>query len=451
MCRSSSVNVVMGITNQTPYDISTVGSLSTRTTGPLVRQSSAEMRQWLRELGAAKLGVPIDQTATRNGAVIVASDPTKSVAYADLAAGKKVGREFGTMAKLKTPDTFTVIGQRIPRVDVPAKVTGEMKFGYDAMLPGMVHGKILHPPSLGATLASVDYAQAEKMPGVVGVFRDGDFVGLAAQRLEQAQAALAAIQATWKEIPSEYTSENIHQALKSSKDGGMVMKEVGNVAQALGTVTKPLNVAFKSPYLAHGQIEPMTALVSVQADKTEVWTSTQNPFGAQDAVAQVLNLPREQVIVYPLMSGGAFGRKAIADDVTVEAARLSKAFGKPVRVNWTRGEEFLFDHFRPAMLIEVNTGLDDRNELAAWQYDLYATAYYPAGNTKPTASAANASASVLDFYKDIPNARTTFYQSVAPLPPYYWRANGGPVNSFAREWWWTNWRKWQAWTPPPSA
>jgi len=427
------VNVVMGVTNQTPYDFSTVGSLSTRTSGPLVRQSAAEMRQWLLELGAVRLGVPIEQLSTRDGAVIVTADPGKSAPYADLAAGKKVGREFGTKARLKTPDTFTVIGQRIPRVDVPAKVTGEMKFGYDAMLPGMVHGKILHPPSLGATLANVDYAQAEKMPGVVGVFRDGDFVGLAAQRLEQAQAALSAIKATWKEIPSEYTSENIHQALKSTKDAGTVMKETGNVAQALGMVTKPVNAVFKSPYLAHGQIEPMTALVSVQADKTEVWTSTQNPFGVQDAVAQVLNRPRDGVIVYPLMSGGAFGRKSIADDVTVEAARLSRAFGKPVRVNWTRAEEFLFDHFRPAMLIEVSTGLNARNELAAWQYDLYATAYYPAGNARPTASAANLGASVLDFYKDIPNARTTFYQSVAPLPPYFWRANGGPVNSFARE------------------
>lgn len=427
------VNVIMGITNITPYDLPTVGSLSTRTTGPLIRQAAAEMHQWLLDLGAQKLNVPPEQVSTRNGAVVVTSDPGKSVTYADLAAGKQVGREFSTKAKLKSPDTYTIVGQRIPRVDVPAKVTGAMKYGYDAMAPGMLHGKILHPPSLGATLESVDYSQAEKMPGVAGVFRDGNFVGLAAQRVEQAQAALSAIQATWKEVGSDYTSENIHEALKSTKDAGMVVKEAGNADQALGAVMKPISAVISAPYIAHGQIEPMTALVSVQTDKTEVWTSTQNPFGVQDAVAQVLNLPREQVIVYPLMSGGAFGRKNIADEVTVEAARLSKVLNKPVRVNWTRPEEFLFDHFRPAMLIEVNAGLNDRNELVAWKYDLYASAYFPAGAKTPTPSAANAGASVLEFYNRLPNAKTTFFQSVAPLPPYYWRSNGGPVNSLARE------------------
>lgn len=427
------VNVIMGQTNRAPYDSSTVGSQSTRSTGPLVRQAAAEMHQWLLELGAQKLAVPVAQLTTKDGVVMAATDPSKSVTYAELAAGKQVGRPFGTQTKLKSPDTYTIVGQRIPRVDVPDKVTGAMKYGYDAMAPGMVHGKVLRPPSLGAKLESVDYSAAEKMPGVVSVFRDGDFVGLAAQHVEQAQTALSAIKATWKETLSEYTSENIHQALKTAKDKGTVVKEVGDIGQALGTVAKPLNAVFKAPYISHGQIEPMTALVHVQPDKTEVWTSTQNPFGVQDSVAQALNLPRERVIVYPLMSGGAFGRKSIADEVTVEAARLSKAFNKPVRVNWTRPEEFQFDHFRPAMLIEISSGLNEKNELVAWQYDLYATAYFPEGATRPTPSAANAGASVLEYYTKVPNVRTTFYQSVAPLPPYFWRANGGPVNALARE------------------
>ncbi len=427
------VNVVMGVTNRVPYDFATVGSLSTRSTGPLVRQASAEMRQWLVELGVQKLGVPVEQVSTRNGTVFVTGDPGKTATYAELAAGKKAGREFGTRAKLKSPDTYTIVGRRIPRVDVPPKVTGEMKYGYDATVPGMVHGKILHPPSLGARLESVDTSAAEKMPGVVGVFRDGDFVGLAAERMEQARAALGAIKATWREAASDYTSENIHAALKTTKDGGMVMRGAGDPDAAMREVTKPVSATFKAPYIAHGQIEPMTALVSVQGDKAEVWVSTQAPFAVQDAVAQTLRLPREQVVVYTMMSGGAFGRKNIANDVTVEAARLSKAFGKPVRVNWTRQEEFLFGYFRPAMLIEINAGLNDRNELVAWNYDLYASAYFPAGAARPSPSAANLGAGVLEFYPRIPNAKTTFYQSVAPLPPYFWRANGGPVNTFARE------------------
>ncbi len=427
------VTVIMGQTNRTPFASSTTGSQSTRGTGPLVRQAAAEMHQWLLELGAQQFGVPIDQVATKDGVLTVTGDPSKSVTYAELAAGKKVSRQFGAQTKLKSPDRYTVVGQRIPRVDVPDKVTGAMKYGYDAMVPGMVHGKILRPPSLGATLDTVDTSAAEKMPGVVGVVHDGNFVGLVAAHVEQAQAALGAIKATWKERGSDYTSENIFQALKATKDKGNVVKEVGDVAQALGAATKRVQAVVRAPYISHGQIEPMTALVWVQPDKTEVWTSTQNPFGVQDAVAQVLNLPAERVIVYPLMSGGAFGRKSIADEVTVEAARLSKAFNKPVRVNWTRPEEFQFDHFRPAMLIEVDAGLNDKGELTAWQYDLYAAAYYPEGATRPTQSGANQNANLLDFYKRVPNARTTFYQSVAPLPPYFWRNNGGSVNTLARE------------------
>jgi nicotinate dehydrogenase subunit B len=427
------IKVVMGQTNLVPVESSTVGSQSTRGTGPIIRQAAAELRQWLLELGAQKLDAPVGQLTTMDGVVLMASTPSKSVTYAELAASKPAGRQFSSQTKLKNPGQYTVVGQRIPRVDIPDKVTGAMKYGFDAMVPGMLHGKVLRPPSLGATLESVDTSAAEKMPGVVGVLHDGDFVGLAAQHVEQAEAALAAIKATWKEPGSAYTSENIHAALKATKDKGSVMREVGNVAQALGAATKRVQATFKAPYIAHAQIEPMTALVSIQADKTEVWTSTQNPFGVRSAVAQALNLSSDAVIVYPLMSGGAFGRKSIADEVTLEAARLAKAFGNPVRVNWTRPEEFQFDHFRPAMLIEIDAGLNDKGEFVAWQYDLYAAAYFPEGASRPTSSGANQNANLLDFYRQVPNAKTTFYQSVAPLPPYFWRNNGGSVNTLARE------------------
>jgi isoquinoline 1-oxidoreductase len=427
------VTVIMGQTDRTPYDFGTFGSLSTRRTGPLVRQAAAEMRQWLLELGEAQLGLPIEQLSTRDGRVIVTSDPSQSISYAELAAGKKVEREFGNQSKLKSPDQYTIVGQRLPRIDVPPKVTGEMKYGYDAMVPDMLHGKILRPPSLGATLVSVDTSAAEGMPGVVGVFQEGDSVGLAATRVEQAEAALAAIKASWNEAASDLTSENIHEALKTTKDQGEVVAAVGNVAQALNTVTKRVAAVIKAPYITHVPIEPMTALVWVQPDKTEVWTSTQSPFSVQAAVAQTLNLPPEQVIVYPLMPGGAFGRKTITAGAPIEAARLSQAFKRPVRVNWTRQEEFQFGRFRPAMLIEVEAGLNDQNELVAWQYDLYAAAYYPPGAARPSSAGADVSADVLEFYPNLPNVKTTFYRSASPLPPHFWRANGGPVNVLARE------------------
>jgi isoquinoline 1-oxidoreductase len=426
------VSVIMGQTDRVPYDFGTFGSLSTRRTGPLIRQAAAEMRQWLLELGAERLGVPIEQLSTRDGMVMVTSDPGQAASYAELAGGKRVGREFGGRSKLKSPEHYTIIGQRIPRVDVPAKVTGEMKYGYDALVPEMLHGKVLRPPSLGASLASLDTGAAEQMPGVAGVFREGDFVGLAATHVEQAQAALAEIKATWNETASELTSENIHEVLKTSRDQGEVVRAAGNVAQALEAATKRVTAVIKAPYITHAPIEPMTALVWVQPDKTEVWTSTQSPFSLQEAVARTLDLPREQVIVYPLMPGGAFGRKTITD-APIEAARLSQAFNRPVRVNWSRQEEFQLGRFRPAMLIEVTAGLNDQNELVAWQSEVYAAAYYPPGAGRPSSAGADVGADVLEFYPQIPNVKTTFYRGVSPLPPHFWRANGGPVNVLARE------------------
>ena len=428
----ASVNVVMGITNEVPYDLGTFGSLSTRTTGVVIRQAAAELHQWLVELGAGQLGLGVDQVLTKNGAVVARADPGKSVTYAALAAGKASNRPTRGTAPLKDPTQYTIVGTSIPRVDVPLKVNGQMKYGYDTIVPDMVHGRIVRPPSWNATLQSIDFSEAQKLPGVVGVFRDGDFAGLAAERHEQADTALAMVKATWQEQNSPYTSENIYDGLKATKDSGQALgPPIGNVDAVLAKATRKVSVTVRAPYIAHAQIEPMTALVHVQPDKTEVWTSTQSPFTIQDAVAGALNLPREQVIVYPQMSGGAFGRKNLPD-AAIEAARLARALNRPVRVNWTRPDEFQFDHFRPAMLIELAAGLDDKGALVAWDWTSYAAAYFPEGATRPTSASAQASANVLDFYA-IPNVRSTFYQGVAPLPPEHWRANGAPVNGLARE------------------
>jgi len=427
----ASVDVVMGITDKVPYDLGTFGSLSTRTTGVTIRQAAAEMRQWLVELGSQKLGVPVDQLTTKNGAVVSTVDASKSVSYADLASGQPANIPVRGQAKLKDPAQYTIVGKAIPRVDIPFKVDGAMKYGYDTTVPGMVHGKVVRPPSWGATLESIDFSAAKALPGVVGVFREGDFAGLAAERHEQAEVALAAVTAKWTEKKLPYTSENIYDALKTTKDQGQALGQSGDAATALSKAAKKVSVSIRAPYIAHAQIEPMTALAHVQSDKTEIWTSTQSPFTIQDAVAQELRLAREQVTVYPMMSGGAFGRKNLPD-AAVEAARLSRVLGKPVRVNWNRNEEFQFDHFRPAMLIELTAGLDDKGAPSGWDYTLYAAAYFPEGASRPTSSSAQTGANALDIYA-IPNAQTTFYQGVAPLPPEHWRANGAPVNALARE------------------
>jgi nicotinate dehydrogenase subunit B len=425
------INAVMGTTDRAPWDLGTFGSLSTRTTGVTIRRAAAELRRWLLELGAVRLGVPIEQLATQDGTVYLKADPNRAVGYGELARGKKVDRPVNGGAPLKDPSAYTIVGQSIPRVDVPLKVDGSMKYGYDTTVPGMVHGKVIRPPSWGATLESVDFSTAERMPGVVGVFREGDFAGLVAERHEQAERAAAAVKATWKETGSPYTSENIFDALKATKDQGRSLGATGDAAGGLAGAAKTISVRVTAPYVAHAAIEPLAAVANARADTVEIWSSTQSPFDAQDAVATALDLPRETVIVYPQMSGGAFGRKTLPG-AEVEAARLSRALRRPVRVNWNRVEEFQLDHCRPAMLVELTAGLDGQGRIVGWDWATYATAYYPDGARQPTYALADAGANVLDMY-DLPSARTTFYQAVAPLPPWFWRDNGAPVNALARE------------------
>jgi CO/xanthine dehydrogenase Mo-binding subunit len=183
--------------------------------------------------------------------------------------------------------------------------------------------------------------------------------------------------------------------------------------------------------VTHAPIEPESALAQVSGDTAEVWASTQAPFGIRTAVANALGRSDDEVVVHTAMSGGAFGRKS-QPDAAIEAARLSNAFGRPVRVNWTREEEFQLDRFRPAMLIELETGLDNQGKIAGWTYDLYAAAYFKPLGPNPMPAAANAGMDATQYYA-IPNTRTTFYQSESPLPVTFWRANGGPVNALARE------------------
>ncbi len=432
-----SVQMIHAITDQVPYDGTTAGSSSTRRTGVRLRQAAAEMRAWLIELGATELGVGAEELAVNDGAVFVSASPQTSVSYAELAAGKVAQRELREDIVLKDPADYTIVGTDVPRVDVPMKVNGAMKYGIDAAVDGMVFGKIVRPPARGATLASIDFSAAEAMPGVVGVIHDGEFAGLAAETLEQAEAALGAVEAEWTLPATTTTHETIYDLLKSTPDAGQKLGEEDEAiieedpAVAVDNSTQTISLTYKAPYVSHSPIEPKSSLVRITDDRVDVWTSTQAPFSVQSAVATALDREPTSVVVTTLMGGGAFGSK-VQPDSEVEAARLAQAVGRPVKLIWTRQEEFQDARFRPAMLIEIEAGLDDAGNLSAWNYDLYSAAYFPEGAAVPTACAASQSADIRDVY-DAPTSVTMWYQSHSPLPPYYWRVNGASPNSFARE------------------
>ena len=428
-----SVEVIMGVTDEAPFDIGTFGSLSTRLTGPRIRQAGAAMRQWLLELGAEELGVDVESVTLEDSAVVVSGDAAQSVDFATLAGGKQATRELDPDLPLKDPSEFTVIGQSIPRPDVADKVNGAAKYGIDAVTDDMVWGKIVRPPAFGATLSEIDFAEAEGMPGVVGTFRDGDFAGLAAETLQQAEAALAKVKATWEPSPSTTTSETIFDVLLDTAREGQKLGDDTSPAASddlIAQIVEPLNVTFRAPYVNHAPIEPRSALVSVTDDGVEVWSSTQDPFGVRGTIAEALGRDVNSVVVTPQYAGGAFGSKILAM-AELEAARLSQEFGRPVKLFWTRDEEFSNGQYRPAMLVNIVTGLDGDGNILAWQYDLYSASYFPEGSDNENGAAADWSADALEIYSM--TARTIWYQSDSPLPPYYWRVNGATTNTWARE------------------
>jgi isoquinoline 1-oxidoreductase len=431
------IDSIMGQTDVVPFNIGTFGSLSTQLAGPTLRAAAANMREWLLDLGAESLGVDRSEVSAKAGSVVVTADETKSISYGELAGGQASARTIDLTVALKDPATYEFVGKPIHRVEAVAKVTGTMQYGIDAKLDNMVYAKVIRQPNLGSTLVSIDFSAAEAVPGFVASFVDGNFAAVMAERVEQVNAAAAAVVAEWTVVETGNTFENIHDLLRATADDGtplgveQVEEGATPVPVVLNEIVTPLTVTIKDQYVNHAPIEPFNALANVTAEKVEIWTSTQSPFEVQAGVATALGRDASEVVVYPLAAGGAFGSK-IMSNADMVAAVLSNAIGRPVKIWFTREEQFQFTQFRPAMTVDVITGLDADGKIASWQYDAFTAAYYPETTDMPSASASDWGAVVTEIY-DVPGVTTTLFGGHSPLPPYFWRVNGAATNAFARE------------------
>ena len=392
-----SVNVVMGSTDQVPYDNPTVGSQSMRSTGPLVRQAAAEMRQWLLELGCGQAR-RLDRCAERVHWFDQRGQSARSVRhFAALAAGKASGRQLNGQTPLKSPDQFTVIGTDVPRVDVPAKVTGTMKLR-------LRHDRARHAARQNRAAAFDGCSSAE-------------------HRLQPGQRNARCC----GRLPGRGLRRACRPDLRSSRGGhpgGASHLAGARVSHHLRLDLRPAQEHARSgPRQQHRRCPGRSGADHPAAERDRArpvhcacfdragigacrdpmairWRSgprRRRRFSCGRAIANALQIPAENVTVHAVMSGGAFGRKAVPD-AGIEAARLARGLRRPVRVNWTRDEEFQLDQFRPAMLIELNTGLDAAGNIAAWQYNLYAAAYYQPMGPGPMQASANASADATAIY-----------------------------------------------------
>src|SRR6202162_4008906 len=332
-----SIRIVMGDTDLTPWDAGTFGSRTTPTMGPQLRAAAATAREQLLDLAAERWQTDRAKLTASGGKI---SNPATSqaLAYGELTRGQTLVRVIGADPAVSPAREWKVAGRPAPKVDGRDFVTGKHQYTSDLTRPGMLHGKVLRPAGFKAAFVSLDAGQAEKIPGV-RVVRDGDFVGVVAPDLWTAERAMAAIRTQWN-VPPQPSGKELFEYLKKNEEtGGRDARQIkGSVEQGMASADFKLAQTYTVEHIAHAPLEPRAAVAEWNGEKLTVWTGTQRPFAVRDELAEAFRISPERVRVQVPDTGSAYGGKH-AGDAAVEAARLAKAAGKPVRGGWTREEE----------------------------------------------------------------------------------------------------------------
>jgi nicotinate dehydrogenase subunit B len=412
-----SIQLVMGDTQLVPFDMGTFGSRTTPVMNLQLRRVSAAARDALIALAAKQWNA---DPAHLNAAAGKILDPAshRSATYSELVKGQQITQILPAEDPLIPAAQWKVAGQPIPKVDGRDFVTGKHRYPYDQKLPDMLYGKVVRPASFGATLVSADTQEAERMPGVT-VVRDGNFLAVAAPTSALAAKAAAAIRAEWKSEPQPSNKE-LFQYLKKNelpREGhdDNSRYETGNVDQIFSSSEHRLTSSYDIHYVAHAPLEPRAALAQWNGDQLTVWTGTQRPFGVRGELATAFHLPEEKARVLMPDTGSGYGGKHTGD-AALEAARLARAAKRPVKVTWTREEEFTWAYFRPAGVIEIRSAADPDGKITAWEFHNY-----------------NSGTAGFRTYYDIPNQRIAFHEVNAPLRQGSYRGLAATANHFARE------------------
>ena len=376
----TSINMIMGDTALTPYDAGTFGSRTTPHMGPQLRRAAVTARDMLLDLAAKEWGTS-KSNLSMSGAKVTNRRTNKSRTFGELTKGKELLKTIPGDIALKPADAWEVAGTSVPKVNGEDILTGRHKYVSDMKLPGMLYGKVLRAPSFNATVKSADLSAARAVPGAV-VVQEGDFIGVAAPDPKAADKALRAIQVQWSETKQPSRS-GIFAYLKENATaggGGRGNTRQGSIEKGMGTAGKTLQATYTVDYIAHAPMEPRAALARWEKGALTVWTGTQRPFGVRSELSREFNLPEEKVRVIMPDTGSAYGGKH-SGEAAIEAARLAKAAGKPVKLTWTREEEFTWAYFRPAGVVEVSSGVTNDGTLTAWEFHNYNSG--PAGIRTP--------------------------------------------------------------------
>ena len=411
----SSIAMIMGDTDLTPYDMGTFGSRSTQQMGTQLRKVAASARAMLIQMAADRWQTQENNLVAESG-IVRDTKGHRTISYAELTHGQQLAKVIPDDPPETLPSKWKIAGSSVPKKDARGFVTGAHKYASDQSLPGMLFGKVVRPSTFHASLVSCDTAAAEKMSGVT-VVHDGDFVGVAAPGRATAERAAAAINAQWNASSQPSESELFEYLRKHERKGDDHDDDIvkGSVDQGRSEAGKTLQQTYTVAYIQHVPLEPRAAVAEWKDGKLTVWTGTQRPFGVRTELASAFHIPESDVHVIMPDTGSAYGGKHTGE-AAVEAAHLAKAAGKPVKLTWTREEEFIWAYFRPAGVIEIKSGAKPDGTLLFWEHDNYNSG--PSGMATPY---------------EVENQRIAFHASDAPLRQGSYRSLAAAANHFARE------------------
>lgn len=396
-------------------------------------EAAATFRSMLAMQAAVLLRVPVDQVGVDGRGFAVQGDAVKRVDFHTVATSKTEWEAPKEPTPVKRWQDFTVIGQSLPRVDIPAKVTGAAIYGMDVRLEGMKYGAVVRPPTISAAPKSFDASAAAAMDGVVKVVVEKDFAGVIANSRPAAYAAVAQIRSEWDE-GHRWQQEELEALVTAEGNDGIVIQDVGNAPRVLGEATT-LSAEYRTPFAIHTPLEAQAALADVQPDYVRIWCSTQGQGFVRSQVAKAIGVDEQIVEVFPTYLGGGYGRKA-GWEVAIEAARLSKAAGAPVHVGWSRTDEMRYGYFRPLTHHKLYGRVDGEGNLLAIEHRQasgdVAFDFLPPFMSAVMGADFGAYRGATIRY-DAPNKRTVAFRRDLPLRTGWWRGLGLLPNTFAVE------------------
>ncbi|HUZ63929.1 MAG TPA: molybdopterin cofactor-binding domain-containing protein [Acetobacteraceae bacterium] len=385
--------VTMGTTSETVDQGPTYGSMTIRYAGPQIRHAAAAGRAALLDLAAAHFKAPASQLVAAKGTISVIGYPGRSITYGELVGGKRLDMEIGASgtrfamkvaptAKIKNPSTYTIVGQSVARKDIPGKITARFSYIQDVRVKGMLHGRVVRPYGVGAKLLSVDETGLKDIPGFVRIVRQDNFLGVVAKTEWGAIQAAAKLGSTldpagptaggakwsaWNGLPP---MDKIWDAVRATPGTNTTVADDGSVALALPGAAKTLKATYKTPFQMHGSIGPSCAIADVRKDSAIFWAGTQMPHQMRRDMAKLLGMPAERIELRWFEASGAYGRNGL-EHVIPDAAIMSRAVGRPVRVQWMRWDEHGWEPKGPAIVQDLVGGLDADGHVSVWQHHMW--------------------------------------------------------------------------------